>query len=265
RPRSRHRRCRAWAARRAASPGRHRVPVPRQRRPPARRAAGPWRRAARCSWHPPRARRRRTTPADGARASGRGRRPSRPSPSARARRPPPRPRRARRASAPRRRRPGRWARRPRRSPGARSGPGRRRRAPCADATRSGPDALMHNWWTTLWTVVAAARPVPAAPTVGRTHQSPGGPMSGTQSDHPLAVVTGASSGIGREVAILLAEQGYDLVVCADDAEIHTVLPESAGLTVEPVQADLSTYDGVEDLLDAVGDRDVDALVLNAGV
>ncbi|WP_454084278.1 SDR family NAD(P)-dependent oxidoreductase [Georgenia sp. Marseille-Q6866] len=90
-------------------------------------------------------------------------------------------------------------------------------------------------------------------------------MSGTQSDHPLAVVTGASSGIGREVAILLAEQGYDLVICADDAEIHTVLPESPGLTVEPVQADLSTYDGVEDLLDAVGDRGVDALVLNAGV
>lgn len=90
-------------------------------------------------------------------------------------------------------------------------------------------------------------------------------MSATQSDHPLAVVTGASSGIGREVAILLAEQGYDLVVCAEDEAVATAVPAPPGLSVEAVRADLSTYDGVEDLVDAVGDRDVDALVLNAGI
>lgn len=90
-------------------------------------------------------------------------------------------------------------------------------------------------------------------------------MSVTQSARPLAVVTGASSGIGREVAVHLAEQGYDLVVCAEDDAIIGAVPPAPGLTVETVQADLSTYDGVEDLVDALGNRDVDALVLNAGI
>ncbi len=82
---------------------------------------------------------------------------------------------------------------------------------------------------------------------------------------PLAVVTGASSGIGRELAFVLAQEGYDLLLCAEDPAVAEVQYDIPQLAVEAVQADLSTYDGVEDLVEAVGDRDVDALVLNAGI
>jgi short-subunit dehydrogenase len=85
------------------------------------------------------------------------------------------------------------------------------------------------------------------------------------SQRKLAIVTGASSGIGLELAKLSAHDGYDLVVAAD-----TPLVEAAGelggygVEVENVEADLSTFEGVDRLLAAVGGRDVDALFANAG-
>lgn len=86
---------------------------------------------------------------------------------------------------------------------------------------------------------------------------------------PLAVVTGASSGIGRELAAQCATNGFDLVITAEDAELDraTERLRGAGVQVDAVRADLTTEAGVEQLVDAVTGtgRPVDALVINAGV
>lgn len=82
---------------------------------------------------------------------------------------------------------------------------------------------------------------------------------------PLAVVTGASSGIGYELAKLCAQNGYDLIIAADRplAEAEQVL-RGFQAHVETVQCDLSTMEGVDRLVAQVGDRQVDALLANAG-
>jgi len=85
---------------------------------------------------------------------------------------------------------------------------------------------------------------------------------------PLAVVTGASSGIGRALAVQFAENGYDLVVAAEDDRIEPVARTLArnGAQAIPVQANLATFDGVEDLYRAIQDAGrPDAVALNAGV
>ncbi len=83
---------------------------------------------------------------------------------------------------------------------------------------------------------------------------------------PLAIVTGASSGIGYELATLCAKDGYDLVVAADEPTIADAASafRALGVTAEPVETDLSTTEGVDELLAAVGDRPVAALLANAG-
>ncbi|HEX9964008.1 MAG TPA: SDR family NAD(P)-dependent oxidoreductase [Allosphingosinicella sp.] len=81
----------------------------------------------------------------------------------------------------------------------------------------------------------------------------------------LAVVTGASSGIGLELAKLAAEEGYDLVVAADTPLIDASAElGELGVEVRNVETDLSTFAGVDRLLDAVGGREIDVLVANAG-
>jgi short-subunit dehydrogenase len=86
---------------------------------------------------------------------------------------------------------------------------------------------------------------------------------------PLAVVTGASSGIGYELAKQFAQNGFDLLVTATGTSINETAKdfEALGATVETVQADLATYEGVEKLyaqIQATG-RAVDAIAINAGV
>lgn len=83
---------------------------------------------------------------------------------------------------------------------------------------------------------------------------------------PLAVVTGASTGIGYELARCCAEKGYNLVIAADEPQIHEATRNIAqlGASVEAVQADLSTIEGVDRLCAATGGRPVDALLANAG-
>jgi len=83
---------------------------------------------------------------------------------------------------------------------------------------------------------------------------------------PLAIVTGASSGIGFELAKRCAAEGFDLLVAADDPRIEEAARSigQAGGSVEALQVDLSTPEGVDALLAAVDDRPVDALLANAG-
>ena len=91
----------------------------------------------------------------------------------------------------------------------------------------------------------------------------------SSSKRRFAVVTGASSGIGYELAKQFAQNGFDLLITATGATINETAQdcESLGAKVETVWADLVTYDGVEmlyDMIKATG-RPVDAITLNAGV
>jgi uncharacterized protein len=91
-----------------------------------------------------------------------------------------------------------------------------------------------------------------------------------ESNHRLfAVVTGASSGIGYELARVFAKNGYDLLVTSgsDGAEEAARDFGSLGTEVQSVQADLATYEGVEKLWQAIQatGRPIDAIAINAGV
>ncbi len=79
----------------------------------------------------------------------------------------------------------------------------------------------------------------------------------------LAVVTGASTGIGLELARLAAQDGHDLVVAADEAAIHDVAALGDG-DIRTIEADLATARGVARLWEAIGDRPVDYMMANAG-
>jgi short-subunit dehydrogenase len=82
---------------------------------------------------------------------------------------------------------------------------------------------------------------------------------------PLAVVTGASSGIGYELARICAENGHDLVIAADrPIEAAAAALRNLGADVEAVQVDLATKVGVDRLLHVIDDRPVAALLANAG-
>ncbi|RFC65947.1 SDR family NAD(P)-dependent oxidoreductase [Fulvimarina endophytica] len=86
------------------------------------------------------------------------------------------------------------------------------------------------------------------------------------TERSLAVVTGASTGIGYELAKLCAEDGFDLILCADEDDIREAAEKVGrlGTKVEPVVTDLSTRQGIETLLSVIGERDVDVLLANAG-
>ena len=84
-----------------------------------------------------------------------------------------------------------------------------------------------------------------------------------------AVVTGASSGLGRGIAARLADRGMSLVLTGrSEARLDEVAQQirhaAPQVTVETVAADLSTRSGVSALLDHVGDRPIEVLVNNAG-
>lgn len=82
----------------------------------------------------------------------------------------------------------------------------------------------------------------------------------------FAVVTGASSGIGYELAKCCAEDGYDLLIAADETEIEGAAEnlKRFDIHVEALVADLANREGVDRLYEAVKGRPVDALLANAG-
>jgi uncharacterized protein len=85
----------------------------------------------------------------------------------------------------------------------------------------------------------------------------------------FAVVTGASSGIGYELARDLVTRGYDLLITAEDegiAQAATNLRRDGVSQVTEVRADLATSEGVEQVWAAIAatGRDIDVLALNAG-
>ncbi|MBO4220950.1 SDR family oxidoreductase [Bradyrhizobium neotropicale] len=87
------------------------------------------------------------------------------------------------------------------------------------------------------------------------------------SQGQFAVVTGASTGIGLELARCCARAGFDLLIAADEPAIETAAEELRGHggKVDAVDADLSTTEGVDRLYAATKGRRVDALLANAGV
>ena len=93
---------------------------------------------------------------------------------------------------------------------------------------------------------------------------------GNATNRQLAVITGASSGIGLELARECVEHDFDVLICSRDragleaARAHLA---AAGAVVEAVASDLATFEGCERLADAIASvgRPVDALLLNAGI
>ena len=82
---------------------------------------------------------------------------------------------------------------------------------------------------------------------------------------PLAVVTGASSGIGYQLALLAAQEGFDLVAAADTSLDDLVSSAQAlGANVTAVQADLATGQGVDSVCNALAERTPALLMANAG-
>lgn len=83
----------------------------------------------------------------------------------------------------------------------------------------------------------------------------------------FSIVTGASTGIGRELAKCCARDGMDILIVADEPEIEQAaaeLRQLGAVSVQALQADLSNEAGVDKLIAAVGDRPIEHLIANAG-
>lgn len=90
------------------------------------------------------------------------------------------------------------------------------------------------------------------------------------TNRPLALVTGASSGIGRDIATVLARRNHDLVLVARRepalSEVASRLQKDHGVAAHVVAADLAAPDAADRLVEELSARSltVDVLVNNAG-
>jgi short-subunit dehydrogenase len=85
---------------------------------------------------------------------------------------------------------------------------------------------------------------------------------------PLALITGATAGIGATFARHLAESGHDLILVARDAErlaAASAQLQTSGVRVEHLSADLTDPAGLDAVAHVVAERPVDLLVNNAGI
>ncbi|HZY17427.1 MAG TPA: SDR family NAD(P)-dependent oxidoreductase [Ramlibacter sp.] len=91
-------------------------------------------------------------------------------------------------------------------------------------------------------------------------------MDDLKAPRPLAVVTGASSGIGYHLACIAAAHGYDLVVAADRPleEAVAAFKAAGAERVDAVQTELASRQGIDELMARLQGREVDALCANAG-
>lgn len=80
-----------------------------------------------------------------------------------------------------------------------------------------------------------------------------------------ALITGASSGIGREFALYLAELGYDLIICSRSTDkLSALKDEIKNVSVRVITIDLSRESDAFDLYEHLKEEDIDVLINNAG-
>ena len=80
----------------------------------------------------------------------------------------------------------------------------------------------------------------------------------------LALITGGSSGIGKDMALYLSKLGYDLILVSRDKEALSKVKNSIKTDVTIYDYDLSIVDNVYRLYNKVKDKDIDILINNAG-
>lgn len=86
-------------------------------------------------------------------------------------------------------------------------------------------------------------------------------MGGTKM---LALITGATSGIGRDMAVLLSKQGYDLILASRNTKKMKQVQKHLKTNVDIITVDLSKEEDCYRLYDSVKDRKVDVLINNSG-
>ena len=79
-----------------------------------------------------------------------------------------------------------------------------------------------------------------------------------------ALITGASSGIGRDIARILSDKGYDLILVARNYKELEKLKKELKTNVEVISMDLSVVENCKELYEQVKDKNIDILINNAG-